>query len=97
MGEMSDYALVLGKFRDDLYIDMGQVDINSGEGKTVSICIQMPQNDSGPPSGTVKVPEKFVNGLGALQILDLPSPLVLKKGEEMVVRVKWHPKVFLIL
>ncbi len=93
---MSDYVLVLGKFRGSLYIDMGQVDVSSGEGKTVSILIQMPQDNSGPPSGTVEVPEKFVHGLGTFHVVGLPSPLILKKGEEKIVRVKWNPKVFLI-
>ncbi len=96
MEKMSDYTLVLGKFRGGLYIDMSQVDVNSGEGKVVSVCIQMPQDNSGPPSGTVEVPEKFVHGLGVLHVLGLSSPLLLKKGEEMVVRIKWRPKVFLL-
>ncbi len=93
MEKMSDYTLVLGKFRGGLYIDMGQVDMNSGEGKIVSVCIQIPQDSPGPPLEIVEVPEEFVHGLGALHVLGLSSPLSLKKGEEMVVRIKWHPKV----
>ncbi len=93
---MTVYTLVLGKSSGGLYIDMGQVDVYSRVGKTVSVLIQMPQDDSGPPSGRVEVPEKFVHGLGALHVVDFPSPLILKKGEEKIVRVKWNPKVFII-